>query len=283
MSGDDDRRRITPGAEEAHTDFAGRMSYGDYLALDQILGAQRPLTAQHDEMLFIVIHQASELWIKLILHEIAGAMRQIRDADLGPAFKMLARVSRIQEQLVQSWSVLSTLTPADYLTFRDSLGQASGFQSHQYRMLEYALGNKNAAMLRQFRHRPDLLAEVEAALAAPSLYDEAIRLLARRGFDIAPEQVERDWALRRRPDESVRVAWLAVYRDTEAHWELYELAEKLIDLEDAFQTWRFRHLTTVERVIGMKRGTGGTAGVTYLRHALDYRFFPEIWDVRTAL
>ena len=273
----------TPGAEDAHTDFAEEMSYGDYLALPDLLGAQRPLTDHHDEMLFIVIHQASELWMKLVLHEIRGAVRQIQGDDLGPAFKMLARVSRIQEQLVQSWSVLSTLTPADYLTFRGALGQASGFQSHQYRMLEYVLGNKNPAMLKQFRHDENLHKQVEDALKAPSLYDEAIRLLARRGFAIDESQIARDWSERRSPDDSVRSAWLAVYRDTEAHWELYELAEKLIDLEDAFQTWRFRHLTTVERVIGMKRGTGGTSGVGYLKHALNYRIFPEIWDVRTEL
>jgi len=270
-------------AEGAVTDFSDRMSYGDYLHLDQILGAQRPLTDRHDEMLFLIIHQASELWIKLMLHEIRGAIAQIRADDLGPAFKMLARVSRIQDQLVQSWSVLTTMTPADYLTFRDALGQASGFQSHQYRMLEYALGNKNRRMLEQFRHRPDLLEQVSAVLEAPSLYDEAIRLLVRRGFTIAPDQVDRDWVEPRSVDGSVRAAWLAVYRDTDRYWDLYELAEKLVDLEDAFQTWRFRHVTTVERIIGHKRGTGGTSGVDYLRRALEFRFFPEIWQVRTEL
>jgi tryptophan 2,3-dioxygenase len=267
----------------AITDFAHRMSYGDYLRLDQLLSAQSPLTDRHDEVLFVIIHQATELWIKLVLHELNGAIAQIRADDLGPAFKMLARVSRIQDQLVQSWSVLTTMTPADYLTFRDALGHASGFQSHQYRMLEYVLGNKNRQMLEQFRHRPDLLAEVEATLRAPSLYDEAIRLLAQRGFEIAPNQTERDWSEPRLADDSVRAAWLAIYRDTERHWDLYELAEKLVDLEDAFQTWRFRHVTTVERIIGLKRGTGGTAGVAYLRRALEFRFFPEIWDVRTEL
>jgi len=271
------------GSDAAVTDFAGQMSYGDYLRLDDILGAQAPLTDRHDEMLFVIIHQASELWMKLILHEIRGAIGQFRADDLGPAFKMLARVSRVQEQLVQSWSVLTTLTPADYLTFRDALGHASGFQSHQYRTLEYVLGNKDPRKLAQFRHRPDIHDAVAAALNGPSLYDETIGLLARRGFAIAPGQLDRDWAERRVPDESVRAAWLAIYRDTEKHWDLYELAEKLIDLEDAFQTWRFRHLTTVERIIGHKRGTGGTSGVTYLKGALAYRFFPEIWDVRTVL
>jgi tryptophan 2,3-dioxygenase len=271
------------GIGGAVTDFAGQMSYGDYLHLDDLLGAQAPLTDRHDEMLFVVIHQASELWIKLILHEIEGAVGQFRADDLGPAFKMLARVSRVQEQLVQSWSVLATLTPADYLTFRDALGHASGFQSHQYRILEYVLGNKDPRKLAQFRHRPDIHDRVAAALNGPSLYDEAIGLLARRGFAIDPGQVTRDWAERREADESVRAAWLEIYRDTEKYWDLYELAEKLIDLEDAFQTWRFRHLTTVERIIGHKRGTGGTSGAAYLKGALAYRFFPEIWDVRTVL
>ena len=270
-------------SDGAVTDFSGQMSYGDYLHLDQLLGAQVPLTDRHDEMLFVVIHQASELWIKLILHEVQGAIGQIRADDLGPAFKMLARVSRIQEQLVQSWSVLATLTPADYLTFRDALGHASGFQSHQYRTLEFVLGNKDRQKLAPFRHRPDIHDGVAAALTAPSLYDEAICLLARRGFAIDPAEVTRDWAERRAPGESVRAAWLEVYRDTEKYWDLYQLAEKLIDLEDAFQTWRFRHMTTVERIIGHKRGTGGTSGVGYLKGALAYRFFPEIWDVRTVL
>ena len=270
-------------SDGAVTDFSGRMSYGDYLHLDQLLGAQVPLTDRHDEMLFVVIHQASELWIKLILHEVQGAIGQIRADDLGPAFKMLARVSRIQEQLVQSWSVLTTLTPADYLTFRDALGHASGFQSHQYRTLEFVLGNKDRQKLAPFSHRPDIHDGVAAALTAPSLYDEAIGLLARRGFALDPAEVTRDWAERRAPGESVRAAWLEVYRDTEKYWDLYQLAEKLIDLEDAFQTWRFRHMTTVERIIGHKRGTGGTSGVGYLKGALAYRFFPEIWDVRTVL
>jgi len=280
---DGNHRAAATGAEEGYTDFADRMSYGDYLHLDALLSAQRPLTDRHDEMLFIVIHQASELWMKLILHEIRAAMRQIAADDLGPAFKMLARVSRTQEQLVQSWSVLSTLTPADYLTFRDAFGQASGFQSHQYRMLEYVLGNKNPRMVEPFRHRPELFVAVEATLNAPSLYDEAIRLLGRRGFAIDADQIDRDWGRRRVENESVARAWTEIYRDTQTHWELYELAEKLIDLEDAFQTWRFRHVTTVERIIGTKRGSGGTSGVPYLRRALEYRFFPEIWAVRTGL
>jgi len=277
-----DRSTRTAG-EAFHTDFRESMSYGSYLQLDAILDAQAPVSDSHDEMLFIIIHQATELWLKLILHELTAATGHIRDDDLAPAFKMLARVSRVQEQLIQSWTVLSTMTPADYLTFRDRLGHASGFQSHQYRALEFMMGNKDAAFLGPFRHRPDQHDALRAILEAPALYDECIRLLARRGFAIDAGQVERDWSAQRTSDPSVEAAWLEIYRNTEEHWDLYELAEELVDLEDAFQTWRFRHLTTVERVIGRKRGTGGTSGVAYLQRALDIRFFPEIWAVRTAL
>jgi tryptophan 2,3-dioxygenase len=234
-------------------------------------------------MLFIIIHQATELWMKLVLHELREATRQIRDDELAGAFKGLARVSRIQAQLIQSWDVLSTLTPADYSRFRGALGQSSGFQSFQYRLIEFALGNKNAAMLEPHRHRSELHAALAEALAAPSLYDEALALLARRGFAIDATVLQRDRREPHRSDASVRAAWLAIYRDTARHWDLYELAEELVDLEDWFQQWRFRHVTTVERIIGLKRGTGGTAGVAYLRHALDIRFFPELWEVRTEL
>ncbi len=274
--------RPTP-ASGAHTDFSETLSYGGYLRLDDLLACQKPLSDCHDEMLFIVIHQATELWMKLILHELGSAIARIREDALAPAFKMLARVSRIQSQLIQSWDVLATLTPADYMAFRDRLGHASGFQSYQYRAIEFALGNKNPEMLAPHRHDPEIHRRLEAALNAPSLYDEAIRLLARRGFEIAPDRLDRDWSRPYEADPSVEAAWLAVYRDTGAHWDLYELAEELVDLEDWFQQWRFRHLTTVERVIGRKRGTGGTSGVAYLRHALDIRFFPELWSVRTAL
>jgi tryptophan 2,3-dioxygenase len=259
------------------------MSYGDYLHLDQLLACQKPLSEQHDEMLFIVIHQATELWMKLVLHELRQATAQLRADNLAPAFKGMARVSRIQAQLIQSWDVLSTLTPADYLSFRDRLGRSSGFQSYQYRLIEFALGNKQSEMLEPHRHRRALHAGLTAALRAPSLYDEAIRLLARRGFAIAPEVLNRDLTLAHRSHPSVLEAWLSIYRDTQRHWDLYELAEELVDLEDWFQQWRFRHVTTVQRIIGFKRGTGGTAGVGYLRQALDIRFFPELWDVRTAL
>jgi tryptophan 2,3-dioxygenase len=270
-------------AAEAHVDFSAAMSYGDYLALDQLLACQHPRSEQPDELLFIIIHQATELWMKLALHELRRAIAQIRADDLPPAFKGLARVSRIQAQLIQSWDVLSTLTPADYSSFRGTLGQSSGFQSYQYRLIEFALGNKNAAMLEPHRHRPALLAELEAALKAPSLYDEAIALLARRGFAIDPAVLARDRRLPHRPDETVRAAWLTVYRNTARHWDLYELAEELVDLDDWFQQWRFRHMTTVSRIIGMKRGTGGTAGVGYLKQVLEIRFFPELWDLRTDL
>ena len=269
--------------EGARLDFSDAMSYGDYLALDEVLSAQRPITDAHDEVLFIIQHQTSELWMKLMIHELLAARAQVQRGELSPAFKMLARVSRVMSQLLQSWDVLSTLTPTEYLTFRGRIGQASGFQSYQYRMIEFALGNKNPVMARPHAHRPDLHAQVLAVLNAPSLYDEAIKLLARRGFAIAPECLERDWSQPYRAHPSVEAAWLEVYRDTARHWDLYELAEELVDLEDAFRQWRFRHVTTVERVIGFKRGTGGTSGVGYLRKMLDVRLFPELWDLRTAL
>jgi tryptophan 2,3-dioxygenase len=259
------------------------MSYGDYLRLDKLLGAQQPRSQSHDELLFIIIHQATELWLKLMLHEVAGAQARLRADDLEPAFKMLARVSRIQAQIIQSWDVLSTLTPADYASFRDSLGRSSGFQSHGYRLLEFALGHRDAAMLAPYRHDRALSAKLAAALAEPSLYDEAVRLVARRGLPIARAVLERDLARPWRADASVRAAWGAIYRDTETYWELYQLAEKLVDIEDWFQQWRFRHMKTVERIIGMKTGTGGSTGVSYLKRALDYAFFPELWQVRTDL
>ena len=267
----------------ARLDFASTMSYGDYLRLDAVLGAQHPLSPSHDELLFIVQHQTSELWMKLALHELRAARESIRGDALPPAFKMLARVSRVMEQLVHGWDVLSTLTPSEYSVMRPHLGSSSGFQSAQYREIEFMLGNKNATMLRPHAHRPERHAEVEAALREPSLYDEAIRLLARRGFPIDAAQLERDWSLPRAFSDSVEAAWLAVYREPAAHWALYELAEELVDLEDAFRQWRFRHVTTVERIIGFKPGTGGTAGVSYLRRMLDTVLFPELWKVRTDL
>ena len=272
-----------PSHHGARLDYASTMSYGDYLQLDAVLGAQHPRSPSHDEMLFIVQHQTSELWMKLALHELRAARAAIREDRLPPAFKMLARVSRVMEQLVHAWDVLSTLTPSEYSAMRPHLGSSSGFQSFQYREIEFMLGNKNPVMLRPHAHHPARHAEVEAALHEPSLYDESIRLLARHGFAIEPGQLERDWAAPRPFSDAVEAAFLAVYREPSAHWALYELAEELVDLEDAFRQWRFRHVTTVERIIGFKAGTGGTAGVPYLRRMLDTVLFPELWKVRTDL
>jgi tryptophan 2,3-dioxygenase len=269
--------------ERIHWDLGDSLCYGDYLHLDKVLGAQQPLSGQHDEMLFIVMHQASELWMKLCVHELKAAIAQIRGDDLGPAFKMLARVSRVQQQLAQSWDVLSTMTPADYSAFRDVLGKSSGFQSFQYRMLEYLIGNKNAAMIEVHRRTPQIHAQLHEALHSPGLYDEALRLLARRGLPIPAEVLERDWSVPYAEHAEVTAAWLTVYRNTEEHWDLYELAEKLVDLDQRFQLWRFAHLKTVERIIGYKRGTGGSSGVAYLAKALELRFFPELWSVRTSI
>lgn len=270
-------------AERAQLDFQGRMGYGDYLQLDAILGAQKPLSPAHDEMLFIVQHQTSELWMKLMLHELGAAIGHIGQDELPPAFKKLARVSKILEQLVHAWDVLATMTPPEYTAIRPYLGQSSGFQSYQYRCIEFALGNKNAAMLKPHAHHADRLAQVQAAYQAPSLYDECLRLLARRGISVPASHVERDWTQPYVSDAAVEQAWLTVYRQPEQHWDLYQLGEELTDLEDAFRLWRFRHVTTVERIIGFKRGTGGTGGVSYLRKMLDVVLFPEIWALRTDL
>ncbi|MFZ2987718.1 tryptophan 2,3-dioxygenase [Ideonella sp.] len=269
--------------EGAQLDFSADMSYGDYLHLDQILSAQHPLSPDHNELLFIVQHQTSELWMKLMLHELHAAMAHVARDELQAAFKMLARVSRIMEQLVHAWDVLATMTPPEYSAIRPYLARSSGFQSAQYRCIEFALGNKNAAMLKPHAHRPDLLAQVEAAWQAPSLYDEALRLLARRGLTVPADHLERDWRQPYQDDDGVMAAWLQVYRAPQTHWDLYQLGEELTDLEDAFRLWRFRHVTTVERVIGFKRGTGGTGGVSYLRKMLDVVLFPELWRLRTEL
>ena len=269
--------------EGAKLDFSRDMSYGDYLKLDAVLNAQHPLSPDHNEMLFIVQHQTSELWMKLMLHELSAAVAAIARDELGTAFKMLARVSKIMEQLVHAWDVLATMTPPEYSAIRPYLSNSSGFQSWQYRCIEFMLGNKNAAMLKPHSHRPDLLAKVEAAWRAPSLYDESLRLLARRGIAVPASHLERDWTQPYPADDGVEQAWLTVYRDPKQHWDLYQLGEELTDLEDAFRLWRFRHVTTVERVIGFKRGTGGTSGVGYLRKMLDTVLFPEIWKLRTDL
>jgi tryptophan 2,3-dioxygenase len=269
--------------ENVHWDLKDAMSYGDYLRLSDLLACQTPLTERHDELLFVVIHQASELWMKLCLHEISGAIHQIREDDLGPAFKMMARVARVQVNLIQSWEILSTLTPFDYSSFRAALGRSSGFQSYQYRMLEFRLGNKHPDMARVFESKPDVFEQVRAALNEPSIYDESLALLARRGFAIPAEKLNRDFAQPYASDPRVTAVWREVYRDAETHWELYELAEKLVDLEYRFHLWRFSHMKTVERIIGGKPGTGGTSGVPYLQKALALRFYPELWDVRTEI
>jgi tryptophan 2,3-dioxygenase len=269
--------------EKAQLDFSRDMSYGDYLQLDAILGAQKPLSPDHNEMLFIIQHQTSELWMKLMLHELHAAIAAVARDELGTAFKMLARVSRIMEQLVHAWDVLATMTPPEYSAIRPYLASSSGFQSAQYRCIEFALGNKNGAMLKPHAHRPDLLAQVQAAYEAPSLYDESLRLLARRGLAVPPDHIDRDWTQPYAESDAVEKAWLIVYRDTKTYFDLYQLGEELTDLEDAFRLWRFRHVTTVERIIGFKRGTGGTGGVSYLRKMLDVVLFPEIWKLRTDL
>ena len=272
-----------PATEGAQMSFDGRMSYGDYLSIDTILNAQHLKTGAHDEMLFIIQHQTSELWMKLALHELDAARRMIATDRAREAFKMLARIARIFEQLNNAWDVLRTMTPSDYTTFRAGLGQSSGFQSHQYRLIEYAVGNRNAAMLRPHAHRPEILVLLTDELARPSLYDEALRHLARVGLPVPVDVLTRDLGQPWTPRDDVRAVWEQVYRDPQAHWQEYELAEKLVDFEDYFRRWRFNHVTTVERVIGFKRGTGGTAGVSYLKRMLEIELFPELWHLRTTL
>lgn len=266
-----------------HTDLKDRMSYDKYLSLDSVLKAQHRLSSQHDEMLFIIIHQASELWLKLAGHEVEEARRNVRDNDFRHAFKVIARVKLILNQLVHSWNILSTMTPVDYLTFREMLGPASGFQSYGYRKLEFLLGNKNAGFVEVHRHDPDLFEELSELLQSPSLYDEVIRTLSDAGFDINREKLERDFSLPYESDDSVESAWLEIYRNADKYFELYELGEKLVDIEDAFQLWRFKHMFTVQRIIGNRRGTGGSSGVPFLKKALDMSFFPELFAIRTIL
>jgi tryptophan 2,3-dioxygenase len=269
--------------EQVHWDLSEALSYAQYLNLDKLLDAQRPLSYQHDEMLFIIIHQVSELWMKLCLHELNATRECIRRDDLGPTFKMLSRVSTIQQQLLQSWDVLATITPYDYSAFRNTLGKSSGFQSAQYRMLEFLIGNKNADTIRVFRSEPAVYEMLDRALNAPSVYDEVLRLLSRRGFDLPPEIIDRDFSQPYQASKPVAAAWLSVYHNSEKEWELYELAERLMDLDYKFQLWRFAHVKTVERIIGNKRGTGGTGGVSYLTKALELKFFPELWTIRTSM
>ena len=266
-----------------YTDFKEQMTYGEYLNLDKILASQSRLSGHHDEMLFIVIHQVSELWMKLILHELNTAIALIKKDELPEAFKMLARVSRIQTQIIQAWDVLATMTPAEYMEFRDSLGRASGFQSYQNRQIEFALGYKQPHILKIYEKDPALADELKSAYNAPSIYDVSIQALARKGFPINETLLDRDFSVTYAGDQTVADAWLEVYQNVDAHWDLYQLAEKLVDIEDSHQQWRFRHMKTVERIIGFKTGTGGSSGVNYLKSVLDHRFFPELWDVRTKL
>ena len=269
--------------EDIQLDFNKEMSYGDYLHLDQILSSQHRLSDHHDEMLFIIIHQTSELWMKLILHELNATITCIQQNDLEPTFKMLARVSRIQLQLIQSWDVLSTLTPADYIKFREKLGQSSGFQSYQNRLIEFALGNKKAHTLAVYKHQPELYQLMTKSLNKPSIYDAAIFSLSAHGLTVDDKTLNRDWSQNYEWNASVEEAWLKVYRNTNQYWNLYELAEKLVDIGNQHQLWRFNHMKTVERIIGHKTGTGGSSGVTYLKKVLDQQFFPELLSLRTKL
>ncbi|RMF39249.1 MAG: tryptophan 2,3-dioxygenase [Alphaproteobacteria bacterium] len=272
-----------PGAEGARMSYADAMSYGDYLHLDTLLAQQHPLSDAHDEMLFIIQHQTSELWMKLAIHELSAARAALHEGAIAPMFKMLARVSRIFEQLNSAWDVLRTMTPADYTRFRAALGPSSGFQSHQYRLIEFVLGNRNPNMLKPHAHHAEVHRLLAEELARPSFYDEVVRLLFRTidGHEDSVPAPQLD-----APHEAVpaiQARWKQVYENTETYWTLYELGEKLVDLEDYFRRWRFNHVTTVERVIGNKRGTGGTSGVKYLRRMLDVELFPELWHVRGEL
>lgn len=259
------------------------MTYGDYLRLDPLLACQAPVSACHDELLFIVIHQASELWLKLTLHELGAARRSIASGRLPPAMKNLARVGRVQAQLIQSWEILATMTPADYGAFRSLLGSSSGFQSHQYRLLEFLMGAKNPALADVHKANAEVHARMVAALHEPSLYDETLRLLARHGFAVPADRLDCDFSQPYRPCAVVEDVWRQIYQDPNAFWPLYELAEKLVDLEQRLQQWRFAHLTTVERIIGSKSGTGGTSGASYLQRVLQQPFFPELLSVRALL
>ncbi|HUG77233.1 MAG TPA: tryptophan 2,3-dioxygenase family protein [Burkholderiales bacterium] len=265
------------------TELAADTSYSGYLELERILSAQRPRSSHHDEMLFIIQHQTSELWMKLMIHELAAAVEHVKADRLAPCFKILARVKQIQRQLFEQWSVLETLTPSEYVLFRDVLGPASGLQSHQFRAIEFLLGNKNARLVELQRHAPAVHAYLQRLLQSPSLYDEFLRYLARRGMPVPPERVERDWSQPYERHPGVVAVFKSIYEDTARHWAEYDMCEKLVDVEENFQLWRFRHVKTVERIIGFKRGTGGTAGVAFLRRTLEAALFPELIDVRTEI
>ena len=276
---------LRPLEDAITTDLRERLSYGGYLQLDTLLSAQKPLSnpVHHDEMLFIVQHHVAELWMKLLIHELRAAMDCLKADQLDPMQKILARVKTVQRQLSEQWSVLETLTPADYLQFRDILGPASGFQSLQYRLIEFLLGNKNAAMVKVFDHDPAASAALTAVLEAPSLYDEFLRHLHRRGHAVPASCVERDWSQPHAREPGLIPVFKAIYEDTDTHWEAYATCEQLVDVEGSFQLWRFRHMKTVERIIGFRRGTGGSSGVGFLKQALELTFFPELFEVRTVL
>jgi tryptophan 2,3-dioxygenase len=280
---DEPASRIDLRDEPVHWDLGSSQSYGEYLHLEELLSAQRPLTTEHDEMLFIIVHQVSELWMRLMRNELEAVLECVRRDNLDPSFKMLSRINRVQQQLLTVWDVLATMTPFDYSAFRNALGRSSGFQSFQYRMIEFLLGNKHPDMLQAHQRDPQQYAALERALLAPSLYDEVLRLLSRRGYGIPAELLARDFSTAYVSNKQVTGAWLGVYHNAEKDWDLYELAERLIDLDHRFQLWRFQHMKTVERIIGYKPGTGGTAGVSYLAKALRLRFFPELWEARTSM
>jgi tryptophan 2,3-dioxygenase len=275
--------RIDLSDEAVHWDLGSSLSYGEYLQLARLLDAQRPLTGEHDEMMFILVHQTAELWMRLFLHELGGVLQCVRRDHLGPSFKMLGRISRVQDQLRATWDVLSTMTPSDYSAFRNSLGRSSGFQSVQYRLLEFTIGNKHADLIAVHQRDPEAHALLTDALESPSLYDEVLALLSRRGYGIPEDYLARDFREPYHASKQVAGAWLAVYHNKEQDWDLYELAERLIDMDHKFQLWRYHHMKTVERIIGYKRGTGGTGGVSYLAKALELKFFPELWQIRTSM
>jgi tryptophan 2,3-dioxygenase len=274
-----------PLEQEITTDLGERLSYGGYLQLDALLSAQQPLSqpAHHDEMLFIVQHQVAELWMKLVIHELRAAIAHLQRDELAPTQKILARVKQVQRQLFEQWGVLETLTPNEYLEFRHVLGPASGFQSLQYRLIEFLLGNKNSAMVAVFSHDPAAKAELVQVLESPSLYDEFLRYLHRHGYAVPADRVERDWSVPAARDERLIPVFQRIYDDSDAHWDAYAMCEQLLDIEQSFQLWRFRHMKTVERIIGFRRGTGGSSGVAFLKQALELTFFPELLDVRTVL
>ncbi len=277
------KKPYDPIVEGAEGDFETKMSYTDYLGLDSILTSQNPLSRAHDEMLFIIQHQTSELWMRLALHELYAARSAIKKDRFPPAFKMLSRIAKIFEQLNSSWDVLRTMTPSEYTEFRDDLAQSSGIQSHQYRLCEFVIGNRNRAMLKPHEHRPDLLEALEDELKQPNLYQEVVFALSRAGFSISQSALDRNLAEPHVHDASLELAWKEIYENPEDNWNFYELGEKLVDFEDYFRRWRFNHVTTVERIIGFKHGTGGTAGVSYLKRMLEVELFPELWRVRTVL